>query len=1045
MPRFFSAVCLVWAGLLPLYAFALGLGEIDLRSALNQPFVAEIPVTSDSADEVAGLRVNLASADTFDQYGLDRPAFLGDLAFAVVTRQGRTIVRITSSQPVTEPFVTMLLEVRWPQGRLLREYTVLLDPPVLAAGAGRAAIPAPSRPSSPAVRREEPTSTRAQPSARAEPPPARFGSDTFGPVQRNATLWGIAQRLRPSASVSMNQMMLAIYRANPEAFVGNINRLKAGAILRVPDAAEIGQLGRSEAFAEVRRQNETWRGTIDRSGEESARLRLVPPPEPATAEPPSVRPTGTGAASAEDAELRRRVTQLEDQLADSERLIGLKDEELQALQQRLAALQDRMGVEEQVVPAAEPAAADVAVDERVAAEPALVDSEVPVEPEAPAAPEDVEPAVAPPPPTSTTVVTSAEEQSWLGALFGSIWLYVGIGLVLVATLFTMRRRSAQVAEGRWEAVAPEPETSAEEGADSTDQLRVLRAPEETFVVEESAAGPPTEAFEAEPPAAEAPVFETAEAAAISAEDELPLERTISAEGAVDLDQADPLAEADFHMAYGLYDQAADLLTNALTVEPDRKDLRLKLLEVYFVWENRGGFLKEAQLLRERTDPASDPDWNKVLIMGRQICPDEELFADAGAAVAPDEMDFSVGEETGGSVDLVLGDEEGGLDFDLGAASAGDELGEGLDFDIPAEVPGAPTPTIRVEPGAEGTLEAPTVEYQQPESATLETPTIESPQPGSGTVETPTIESPQPESRSVETPTIEAEMAGVSPTLEAPAAPGTLETPTIESMPPMGGEGDQTAEIDLDDLGLDLTGLDEAADEIATGLHEVPDEIATGLHEIDPSLAEAAASGDESLDWDTAARQLDVSGLAEAEESVAPDATAAFDLGGQEFSDHMGFGGLADSESTAEMQSLGEPAEEGPDVEALRASLENGPDESTGDTVEQPALATGDTLEQPAADSGLPAELLAAGSDVDLDLDLGLEGAGAEIGEGATTTVDFAQEGPTMTEVGTKLDLARAYLDMGDPDGARSILDEVLEEGDDGQRQEAQKLLDDLAV
>jgi pilus assembly protein FimV len=296
---------------------------------------------------------------------------------------------------------------------------------------------------------------------------------------------------------------------------------------------------------------------------------------------------------------------------------------------------------------------------------------------------------------------------------------------------------------------------------------------------------------------------------------------------------------------------------------------------------------------------------------------------------------------------------------------------------------------------------------------------------------------------VETPTIEADMVGVSPTLEAPAAPGTLETPTIESVPPMGGEGDQTAEIDLDDLGLDLTGLDEAADEIATGLHEVPDDIATGMHEIDPSLAEAAASGDEELDWDTAARQLNVSGLEEAERSAAPDATAAFDLGGQEFADEAAFGGLADSESTAEMQSLGEPAEEGADLDALVASLETGPDESSGDTLEQPALATGDTVEQPAADTDLPAELLAATGDVDLDL--GLEGAGAEIGEGATTTVDFAQEGPTMTEVGTKLDLARAYLDMGDPDGARSILDEVLEEGDDGQRQEAQKLLDDLAV
>ena len=102
--------------------------------------------------------------------------------------------------------------------------------------------------------------------------------------------------------------------------------------------------------------------------------------------------------------------------------------------------------------------------------------------------------------------------------------------------------------------------------------------------------------------------------------ETPLERTISTEGAVELDQADVVAEADFHMAYGLYDQAAELLMRALRDSPDRRDLRLKLLEVYFIWENKSAFLKEAQTFQRQLKGAADPDWNKVVIMGKQICP-----------------------------------------------------------------------------------------------------------------------------------------------------------------------------------------------------------------------------------------------------------------------------------------------------------------------------------------------------------------------------------------------------------------------------------------
>jgi pilus assembly protein FimV len=129
---------------------------------------------------------------------------------------------------------------------------------------------------------------------------------------------------------------------------------------------------------------------------------------------------------------------------------------------------------------------------------------------------------------------------------------------------------------------------------------------------------------------------------LAGESETALERTISTDGAVEIDQADVVAEAEFHMAYGLYDQAAELLVRALRDNPDRRDLRLKLLEVYFIWENKPAFLKEAQTFHRQPGGAESPDWNKVLIMGKQICPEEALFA-AGAGAAGLDVSLDAGQ------------------------------------------------------------------------------------------------------------------------------------------------------------------------------------------------------------------------------------------------------------------------------------------------------------------------------------------------------------------------------------------------------------------
>ncbi|MCC7490677.1 MAG: hypothetical protein IT485_13630 [Gammaproteobacteria bacterium] len=906
MSRIPASAGVALAGLLPLCAAALGLGEIESKSYLNQPLAAEIPVFAEAAGEMAGLSVGLASPDTFAQYGLQRPAFLGDLSFAVAANARGGVIRITSAQPVTEPFLTLLLEVQWPQGRLLREYTVLLDPPTFTGGAVRQPIQAP------AAAAQAPAPPPATPDmAPATSAPAVSAGAADGSthvVARNETLWGIANRHRPQGVADINQVMMAIYRANPEAFAGNINRLNAGAVLRLPDEAAISALGQAEADAEVRRQTREWQEAAPASA--PARLELVPPPAESAAPAAPAASAAAGAKQAAEAE-------------ESRRLLAVKDAELQALRKRVADLEKQAG-EVAVEPESPAPAAEPAPTPAPAAEPAPTPAPEPaVEAETPAAPAASEPARpakpvrARPTPATKPAAESPGLVDTIGQLFTSIWLWIAAAVVLVGGLLLARRRSA-----REDAPAWQPTTGRGRGSDAGEATQATRS-EDMIVIEERPQA--TGGFERR--------------ATARGDEETLLEKTISTEGPVNLDQSDALAEAEFHVAYGLYDQAADILTAAIARDPSRRDLPLKLLDVYFGWENREGFLKEARALRERIGTEDDPDWKRVCIMGKQLCPGEALFA-AAAAPGAEEMDLALGGEGSGTVDMELGGADTGLDFDL----------SGTDMEADAN---APTRLSRTW-GSAQTQEIPTIEAPGPSVAsTMETPTVESPELSS-TMETPTIQT-RAAGRTMETPTIEA--------------PGIGGTARLQGLSAEDEHHDQTAEIDLEDLGLDLTGLDEAARDVATGLQET-----------------LPSGGDSGLDFDLS--------------------------GGASTGDG--------EESTAEMD--GRPGTLPGD-----------------DTAEQPGISSGDTMATQrlsATSDDLPA--------LDIDLDLGgTDAAGSDLTSTGIQALSTARrpEDPTMTEVGTKLDLARAYIEMGDPDGARSILNEVLEEGDQAQRQEARQLLD----
>ena len=289
MSRSLTRISLAFVLFISSEAWAIGLGDINLDSALNEPLRAEIELLSPTEEELGSLSVTLASSDTFARYGLDRPFYLQDIEFNVVGDADGAVVQVRSRNAITEPFLTFLVEATWSSGRLLREYTVLLDPPTYSppavqqtptVQAPRRATPADSarierapQPAQPA--QQQPVySPPPRPEPRPEPvaptvQPAPSYDGTYSTVvggdyyvNRGDTLWGIASRLRPDSRLSMNQTMVAIYEANPEAFEGNINRLKAGTTLRIPSADNVFQIARTDAFEEVKRQNDAWRADM---------------------------------------------------------------------------------------------------------------------------------------------------------------------------------------------------------------------------------------------------------------------------------------------------------------------------------------------------------------------------------------------------------------------------------------------------------------------------------------------------------------------------------------------------------------------------------------------------------------------------------------------------------------------------------------------------------------------------------------------------------------------------------------------------------------
>jgi len=249
-----NPLMLMMALTMPGASHALGLGDIHVDSALNERLAAEIDIVGASAVELNDLRAAVANNETFLRYGADRPAFLSSTTFKVVQdSQGRPVLAVRSTESFTEPLVNLLVDLHWRNNEMVREYTLLLDPAGLAS-----APPAPAAPNLPAAppAATPVAETKSQTVARQMDPPTDQSDPgaeraarktTHIKVGARATLRGIAWRVGERSDSDLQRMMIAIFRANPTAFDGNINRLHLGAVLTIPSHAEAAAISNAEA------------------------------------------------------------------------------------------------------------------------------------------------------------------------------------------------------------------------------------------------------------------------------------------------------------------------------------------------------------------------------------------------------------------------------------------------------------------------------------------------------------------------------------------------------------------------------------------------------------------------------------------------------------------------------------------------------------------------------------------------------------------------------------------------------------------------------
>ena len=934
---------------MPFAADAAGLGKITVYSGLGQPLRAEVEISATKA-EISGMTARMAPRDSFAQAGIEYASTLQGIKFVLDQKGDKPVIRITSDRPVNDPFVDLLLELSWPSGRLVREYTFLLDPPELVvkgapqisavearelpaladSTASRSTVEKPARVTArPKVAEEKKPAAEAK--SAAEPKPAADGVAI--PVKKGDNLHKIASENRPEG-VSLDQMLVGLLRANKEAFDnGNMNRLKAGRILTVPDQEALAAVSPAEARKTVLAQASDWNAyrrklaaaaaqspARDESGQQAASGRVsarvddqaAPAAMPKdqvkvakTQTASSGKPAG-GKASEEDLiardkavkEANERVQALEKNVSDLQKLLEMKNQSLADLQKQSATAPAPAAP----APASTPAAAPAAAPEAKVEAPSAPKVEAAATPEAPkteekpveAAPAVESKPVAPAPAPAAVAPAPAPvvaEPSLVDDLLGNPMLLAAGGAVVAglgAIAVLRRRRQGQQEAG-------------------------------------SAAEQPTISSLSQASLGANSVFKSTGGQSVDTSNTPATDFSQAGPGTIDTDEVDPVAEADVYMAYGRDAQAEEILLEAMQKDPKRFAIHVKLLEIYANRKSVPQFEALASDIYAQTGGAGT-DWEKAAAMGMRLDPANPLYQIAPAAVAPPAVPEFDPDATmivaSGALQEALAPSEAVPEPELPpeepVVEAPADLAAGLDFDLDLGSPPAAEPEIR-EAAADSSLDF-DLDLGAPSEAVA--PAME--------------EAAMPEVLDFQLPEVVAEPEAamgdeniidfdLSP--EAPAAVDEAEAaPAVEESP---------RAFDLSAINLDL---------------EAPLEIAA-----EPALEVEAAD------------------------------VALPDLGGADFT-----------------------LDEGEGPQAL-------------------------VMPEPA-----PVEEALVMPEVADDLSFDLPEASLE--SGLEVAQEAAQDDPRWQEVATKLDLAKAYEEMGDLEGSRELLQEVVSEGSPEQQERARALL-----
>jgi len=664
-------------------AAALGLGRLSVQSGLGEKLQAEIDITSLSSEEASSLRARIAPPEAYRAAGVDYNAVLTNTQASLQRRSdGRPYLRITSDRTVQEPFVDVILELNWSSGRLVREYTLLFDP----INSNRAAAPAPATPPvmsaapapAPAARPAPAPAPRAEAPAAAAPAPrvaaAPRRTATEYEVKAGDTLYRIALRMQQSG-VSLDQMLVALYRGNPQAFMdNNMNRLKAGAVLSAPTPEAARAVPTPEAQQIIRAQSADFGAYRERlasgvpaappatrarqaSGKVQAAVEDKKPAAP-SADKLTLSKGAAAGASAPEAGISREREQKDTSTRVAE--LSKNVEELRKLS----------GAASAVAAAPAPAPAPAAAPPAPAPAPAAAPPAPAPAPEPAAAPAAPAPTVVAQAPTTQPRPTPAEaeakppvaQQPEAGdSLMDNPLVLPGAGVLLALLVgFGFYRVRSK----------------AKKDSGETSFLESRLQPDSFF----GASGGQR--------------IDTRDAAGTSSSMSYSLSQ-LDAIGDVD-----PVAEADVYLAYGRDLQAEEILKEAMRASPERLAVRTKLLEVYAKRRDTKGYELLATQLYTLTHGQGE-DWAKAQEMGLQIDPDNPLYQPGGEPAIPVQGENQLVEPLGASTmpQSVLpspsnfdsqpfsGSKSGvDLDLDLGPVDAGATSGDSL----PASEPPLPT-------------------------------------------------------------------------------------------------------------------------------------------------------------------------------------------------------------------------------------------------------------------------------------------------------------------------------------------------------------------